>query len=70
MDEHTATEQSYKNGYQKGYDDAKAELVYCKECRSWSPHWLCGDNKGRCVANKPSVTDGNHFCSYGRRKNE
>lgn len=58
MDEHTATELAYKNGYDKGYADAKGELVRCKDCKWWKQKGLCP---------MPDY-NGESYCSYGERK--
>ena len=39
MDEYTAMEESYKNGYDKGYADAKGELVR-KPVRGYEGHYV------------------------------
>lgn len=36
MDIHTATEESYKNGYQKGYSDAKKEMELMRRKGFWN----------------------------------
>ena len=35
MDKYTATELAFKNGYEKGYEAAMAEIVHCKECKHY-----------------------------------
>ena len=72
MDEHTATELAYKNGYDKGYADAKAELVRCKDCK----HLVLTDegehNPCDCVCDY-WMADGlndNDFCYYGERRTD
>ena len=41
MKEYIATEQAYKNGYAKGYADAKAEFEKCRadEIREIAERW-------------------------------
>ncbi len=72
MDNHTATEQAYKNGYLKGYDkgleDAMASIVRCKDCihnfvRYGEDECYCGHPDGLNDILKP-----NDFCSYGERR--
>lgn len=65
MDKYTATELAYKNGYEKGYAEAKAEIVYCKDCRSYNTKG-CGKGFGWCEAWEQGRMD-NHFCSSGKR---
>ena len=68
MDEYTAMEESYKNGYDKGYADAKGELVRCKDCIGKS-HWY-KNNYGCtiCGVSGLFVVEDNDFCSYGERR--
>ena len=71
MDEYTAMEESYKNGYDKGYADAKGELVRCKDCK-------CGKRPKtamfvgkfvNCALYDPMpMMRCNDFCSYGERR--
>ena len=69
MDEHTATELAYKNGYEKGYADAKAELVRCKDCKhimhsAIYKKLFCTNIYGLrdiCISK-------DDFCSYGERR--
>ena len=68
MDEHTATELAYKNGYDKGYADAKAELVRCEDCvhcfvRYSENEAYCGHPDGLNDCLRPD-----DFCSYGERR--
>lgn len=71
MDEHTATEQAYKNGYEKGYADAKEELVRCKDCNLAFVAVPPLVAKESLVCTKPvtwRVVEAEHFCSYGERR--
>ena len=71
MDEYTAMEESYKNGYDKGYADAEAKLVRCKDCK-------CGKRPKtamfvgkfvNCALYDPMpMMRCNDFCSYGERR--
>jgi hypothetical protein len=67
MDEWTLQEQSYKNGYDKGYADAKAELVRCKDCNKSKRSHLLGSGWRFCMNNSQHHKD-EHFCSYGERR--
>ena len=60
-----ATEQSYKNGYKKGYDDAKAEIVRCKDCKRWK--YDTRRMAGLCERHI-NYTAPYEFCSYGERR--
>lgn len=70
MDKYTATELAFKNGYEKGYEAAKAEIVHCKDC----VHWY--DREGVCLkiysdgAVSPYAWQDRNpddFCSYGEK---
>lgn len=67
MNEFDATEQAYKNGYDKGYADAKAELVRCKDCKYYNPIdsecTIKFDSSGDRL-----VMDAMHYCSDGGRR--
>ena len=65
MDEYTAMEESYKNGYDKGYADAKGELVLCKDCKHRYT-FTCG--KSCCEKYFTFPAKDNDFCSYGERR--
>ena len=64
MDEHTATEIAYKNGYNKGFEDASKALdlvkvVWCRDCRLYD---------GTYCSRQKSVTTDKDYCSYAERK--
>ena len=52
-----------RDQYEKGYQDAKAEIVTCKDCKYWRT-----DEKVRCRL--LPYADANDFCSYGERTEE
>ena len=64
MDEHTATELAYKNGYEKGYADAKAEVVRCKDCK----HLEISGCYGECKRGYMGIVKPWDYCSYGERR--
>lgn len=73
MDIYTATEQAFKNGYEKGYakgqEDAMNSIVRCKDCKHYVeiPY---NDEKRMCVFWDEWVfTNEEDFCSRGERKN-
>lgn len=70
MNEYDVAEQAYKNGYAEGYKDGQQHgVIRCSECKRWNPHWLIGENKGRCIIfGKPIVTEHDHFCSCAERR--
>lgn len=39
--------------------------VRCKDCKHWNPHWMVGENCGRCLAGRPVVTEQDHYCARG-----
>ena len=69
MKTHDMTEQAYKNGYAKGYEDGKKDavpVVRCKDCI----HFLQeehGCNHFGYYSHTPWV-DEVDFCSYGERR--
>ena len=67
MDEYTAMEESYKNGYDKGYADAKGELVRCKNCVHRKEKVCCNPSAGMWVGVALKDSD---FCSYGERRKD
>ena len=83
MDNYAATEQAYKNGYEKGYADAKAEIVRCKDCKHQQKYWhpdkrmkskgyylyWCDRNDDPFVSHTVNGYD-DEFCSYGERRND
>ena len=64
MDEYTAMEESYKNGYDKGYADAEAKLVRCKGCK----HLEITGCYGECKRGYMGIVKPWDFCSYGERR--
>ena len=69
MDKYAATEQAYKNGYDKGYADAKEELVRCKDCKYWDTGYrFCKFHGLDCFGSSRFGENG--FCSYGERKDK
>lgn len=79
MDNHTATEQAFKNGYLKGYDKGLEDaldvtIVRCKDCWYWKH---VGEGYGDCthprfhLEGQPDPTmNMNNFCSCGERKDD
>ena len=64
MDKYTATELAFKNGYEKGYEAAKAEIVHCKDCR-----YLQSDSHGLwCFNDYENNLQPEDFCSHGEKK--
>lgn len=52
--------------YDRGYADAKAEIVHCWECVNWDEEH-CADSQGWC----PKVVGyrcGSWFCAAGKRR--
>ena len=68
MDEYTAMEESYKNGYDKGYADAEAKLVRCKDCKKAVRHELFPNSRRCLVEDCKFPHKKTHFCSYGERR--
>jgi hypothetical protein len=69
MDKYTATELAFKNGYEKGYEAAKAEIVHCVDCEKsgiWEHNgkMFCKEPMG-CLGCVPTNPDA--FCSYGKK---
>ena len=64
----------YAKGYKDGYDDAKKEIIHCKECR-YSHLTYDGKNK-HCVhwpnnAFSPTeYLDGGFYCGFAKRREE
>ena len=54
-EEHSIAMSNFRAGYNKGYQDAKAELVHCRECK-WA-------DSTQCSGKNPEF-----FCADGRRK--
>ena len=52
--------------YQKGYADAKSEMVYCYMCKHWTTGIFGQKLCGRTFNRYPM--EANDFCSYGERK--
>lgn len=71
MNEHDATEQAYRNGYDAGYKAAKDEIVRCKDCKDYrkNPYGLSDDMICMCWSDF-LPTEPDDFCSYGERKEE
>ncbi len=65
MDKYTATEMAFKNGYEKGYGTAKAELIRCAECKNYNTYGCCV-GFGWCEFLNVGMMD-NDFCSHGVR---
>ena len=69
MKMHDATEQAFKNGYEKGYvcgyNKAMSEIVRCKDCKhyQYDAIFLQGWCNGRMV-------EKDDFCGYGERNKE
>ena len=70
MKTYEATEQAYKNGYEKGKADALASLVRCKDCRYWREGIICDDGEMKCCCIGMYMTRGDGFCSSGKKKEE
>ena len=71
MKTHDATEQAYKNGYSKGFEDGKrgaVEVVRCRQCKHWKDGInACTDEKKFCEIGFYMIgKDG--FCSFGEKK--
>lgn len=55
--------------YEKGYADAKAEIVRCKDCKYWNPtHRYC-EGIGNWFGEVDSWSD-NGFCFKGERRTD
>ena len=64
MNEHTATEIAFKNGYKKGFEDASkaldlVEVTRCESCRLYD---------GTYCSRQKSVTTDKDYCSCAERK--
>ena len=69
-----------RDQYKKGYDDAMAEIVHCKDCKHWMPYdWMFSEVwQSKNIADYPEDEIGcnycdmamkaNDFCSRGERK--
>ena len=74
MNEYTATETAFKNGYEKGKADAlkdsdMVKVVRCKDCRYYAESDFNGEILHGCEANGGLLDcTPNSFCSYGERK--
>lgn len=58
-----------RNQYEKGYEDAKAELVLCEDCVAWCPAAIAkayGTDRYCTMTGYPTKAD--DFCSYGERR--
>ena len=72
MDNHTATEQAYKNGYLKGYDKGLEDaldvtIVRCKDCKFFIEP-TCSDGLCELDGNAKIIWRNEDFCSYGERR--
>ena len=57
--------------YNKGYADAKAELVRCKDCKHLECGYKCYRVLGAILSDKSYLlVDEDDFCSYGERREE
>ena len=56
-----------RNQYDKGYSDAMATIVRCKDCK-FARKMVLGDYS--CVVDHRLAHDENDYCSYGERKGE
>lgn len=65
MDKYTATELAFKNGYEKGYEAAKAEIVRCGLCRNYNTAGCC-DGFGWCEELNTGMMD-DSYCSHAER---
>jgi hypothetical protein len=65
MKNYEATERAFKNGYEKGYETAKAEVIRCAECRHYNTDG-CGDGFGWCEFLNVGMMNG-CFCSHAER---
>ena len=56
--------------YNKGYADAKAELVRCKDCKKALEYTLMADRPKLVCTNTVNwrAIEPDHFCSYGERR--
>lgn len=77
MNEHTATEISYKNGYEKGKADAIREFGEVVRCRDCKHHPENGGECDRSITHtsRDYVCEVNtyryiglEYCSYGERR--
>ena len=46
------------------------EVVRCKDCKNWKKPWLVDQTLGVCQVGKKTLTEPNHFCSYGERRTD
>ena len=46
------------------------EVVRCKDCENWREPWLVDQTLGVCQVGKKTLTEPNHFCSYGERRTD
>ena len=57
-----------KEAYEQGYQDRDKEIVRCKDCEYGEVDDNGFPNQYLCHHNGSDWNDGEHFCSYGKRK--
>ena len=46
------------------------KVVRCRNCKNWRAPWLVDQTYGVCLLGKKTITEPNHFCSYGERRSD
>ena len=64
---------SYDRGqYDKGYADAKAEIIRCKDCKHWIPYdWMFSEVwQSRNINDYPEDEIGCNYCDMAMKAND
>lgn len=58
--------------YEKGYADAKAEIVRCKDCKHWTQSMgkMKGYGLGRCDFHDADLVTCNGYCYWAERRTD
>ena len=58
--------------YDKGYADAKAEIVHCKDCKHWIPYdWMLSEVwQSRNINDYPEDEIGCNYCDVAMKAND
>ena len=58
--------------YDKGYADAKAEIVHCKDCKHWIPYdWMFSEVwQSKNMADYPEDEIGCNYCDVAMKAND
>lgn len=74
MDNYDATEQAYKNGYAKGYEDATDNILRCKGCKYWlhmeDGFGDCTNGRFHLDGHADPTMNADDFCSCGERRDD